>query len=177
MDPMTMMLLGSLGQGIFGSLFGGSQANKDRELQEKQLAQQKQLTQGQLGLQSTQMNPLAQQNDRQRAALMQALLGGARNFQVTPPGAGSYMPQLSGGLQIPEGGFSAETLAFSSPEARMAGEQEFRNRVTNATGKASAVPMASYGYSGMDPQEALRRALQGSLSGGRRAPAWSPEST
>lgn len=66
------------------------------------------------------------QQERQRQALLANILPGLRNAQVSPPGdLGRFTPQISGGFQLPEGGLSPETLAFFSPQARLASEETY----------------------------------------------------
>ncbi len=93
------------------------------------------------------VNAPERQDWRQSQALKAALMGGARPFKVqAPAGLGSYMPQISGGFNIPEGGFDAETLAFYSPEARLAQEQAF---YTSAAPFTAAPDMSAVGYGGI----------------------------
>ena len=98
-------------------------ALRQEQLQREQLAQQGAAT----GLQASQQDPLAQQRSRQQQALMAAILPGLRNAAVSSniPGMNQFMPQVSGGLRIPEGGFDPSTLSFFSPESRAASEGQY----------------------------------------------------
>jgi hypothetical protein len=82
------------------------QLQMEREQREREMLQR----QKELALQTA--NQVPQRQDwRQRQALMSAMLPGARNYQVTPPGdLARFTPQMSGGLRIPEGGFDQSTL-------------------------------------------------------------------
>lgn len=131
MDPITLAALIGGGSQLLGGLFGGigqgkmsaEQLRAQQEMQDKQL----QLSRDQMGLQSTQMDPLAQQKSRQQQALLAALLPGARNFQVSSnvPGMNQFMPQMTGGMKLPEGGLSPETLAFFGGPQRASAEAQF----------------------------------------------------
>ncbi|HYE77688.1 MAG TPA: hypothetical protein VEI97_06860 [bacterium] len=152
MDPGTIAILGALQLGG-GLLSGMGQQKMSRE----QIAAQERMQQRQLeaqrafqGLNATQMDPLAQQRSRQQMALMAAILPELRNVQVSSniPGMNQFIPQISGGLRIPEGGFSPETLAFSSPQARAAAEQNFRAQsdLVNTPMDGTRTPLSALGY-------------------------------
>lgn len=98
-------------------------ALRDEALRREQLQQQ----QGQLGLQATQQDPLAMQRSRQQQALMAAILPELRNVSISSniPGMNRFIPQISGGLRLPEGGFSKETLGYFSPDSRAAAEGQY----------------------------------------------------
>lgn len=121
-----------------------------------QLEQSRMLAEKELGLQATQMAP-QRQDWRQGQALLADILPQARNYQVTPPGdLGRYMPQLSGGLRLPEGGLSAEALSFYSPQSRLAAEMDLDRNAAMASGGRYATPdyaLAGYGPQGLQASQ------------------------
>lgn len=180
MDPVTAALIAqgaSTGLNFLGGLFSG---NSQEKLTKEQLAQQERLAnaqmenqrrtteaalvgsagqgtlnreqdRGKMGLEATQMDPLAQQRSRQRAAVMAAMLGNARPFSITPGGGGNdnFMPTFSGGFQVPEGGFGPETLAFSTPQARYASDLAFQKQATRVDPSFQAPDLGAAGYGAM----------------------------
>lgn len=142
MNPSTLNTIIGAGAPLLGGLLGGidqgKQNDKTMALQREQMAMQQQ----QLDLQRAQSVP-QQQNWRQAQALMAAILPGLQNAQVqAPAGYQQYMPQISGGFKIPEGGFGADTQAFFSPGARQAAEQDLQNAGYQAP---AAIPGAPKG--------------------------------
>jgi hypothetical protein len=141
MDPLTLALIMGgmqLGGGILSGMGQGAAQDKQNALTREQLAvQQRQFNaqheqqQGNFqtaqGLMASQQNPLAQQEARQRQAMLAAVMPGLRNVQVSSdiPGMNRFIPQVSGGMRLPEGGFGQDTLAFFSPEARAAAEGQY----------------------------------------------------
>ena len=157
MDPMTMMALASLGAQLGGSVMSGigqgkmsdAQIRAQQEMQAKQIG----LSRDQMGLQATQMDPLAQQKSRQQQALLAALLPNARNVSVSSnvPGMNQFMPNISGGMRLPEGGLSPETLAFFGGPQRASAEASF----FAANSPFAAPPaLSSMGYSQGDIAQA-----------------------
>jgi hypothetical protein len=112
--------------------------------------------QAEVGLQTAQAAP-SRQDWRQRQALVSAIMPQLRNAQVTPPGdLGRFTPQVSGGLRLPEGGFDAQTLAFFSPEARVAAEADLDRAGQMASGGQMPTPNyagGGYGQAGTAPAQ------------------------
>lgn len=110
-----------------------------------QLALQRQ----QLALQASQADPLAQQKSRQQQALLAAIMPGLRNASVSSgmPGMDRFIPQVSGGLRLPEGGFDADTLKMFSPESRANAEGSFYQQNQN-TMRAPNLSNVGYGQAG-----------------------------
>jgi hypothetical protein len=121
-----------------------------------QLEQARMLAEKENALQATQMAP-TRQNWRQGQALMADILPQARNFQVTPPmDLGRFMPQMSGGLRLPEGGLSPEALSFYSPQSRLAAEMDLDRNAAVASGGRYATPdyaLAGYGPQGLQASQ------------------------
>lgn len=173
MDPATISMLAGSGLNFLGNLFGG---NSQKKLTEQQLAEQKrqfdlsrqdqrqrdaasaigdartaeldrQQSQANAGLQSTQLDPLAQQRSRQRAAVMAALVGGARNYDVKPPSdIASSMPEISGGIRLPEGGFGPDVMSFFSPSARAGAEADFASARARVAPTSGVTDLSQVGY-------------------------------
>jgi hypothetical protein len=170
MDPMTMMMLASMGTQLAGGIMSGigqgkmsaEQIRAANEQQAKQLAFQRDQT----GLQSTQMDPLAQQKSRQQQALLAALLPEMRNASVSSniPGMNQFIPQISGGLRLPEGGFSPDTLKFFSEPARASAEAGF---FANASPFAPPPALSSLGYSQAGVQQAAASGGSPNLTNGQ----------
>jgi hypothetical protein len=131
-------------------------------MQDKQLALQRDQT----GLQSTQMDPLAQQKSRQQQALLAAILPEMRNASVTSniPGMNQFIPNIQGGLRIPEGGFSADTLKFFGEPARASAEAGF---FSNASPFAPPPALSSLGYTQAGVQQAAASGGQPNLTNGQ----------
>lgn len=158
MDPITIAALIGAGTNLFGGWMSGrgqqqmTEADRRHQLQtlQAQLLQNSQQFEttrgdnlGRLGLEVAQATPNRvdwRQNQAIRAAIMPEL----RNVSIqAPAGYGGYVPQISGGFRIPEGGFSAETLRAFSPEARLQGEEDLDMAGGLATGGRISPP--SYG--------------------------------
>lgn len=137
--------------------FGAEQAqlNRDAELQslKMQLEQSRMLQERQMALQASQAAP-ERQNWRQSQALLSAILPELRNVQVQAPGSlQRYVPQMSGGFRLPEGGLSPETLGFFSPQARLSAEQSFDKQAAMSSGGRTVAPdYAGAGYGPMGQQ-------------------------
>jgi hypothetical protein len=71
---------------------------------------------------------------------------------VAPEGFQQYVPQISGGFRIPEGGFSADTLKFFGDNAMLQGEKDLDKAGGIAAGGNYATP--SYGSIYGTPQAA-----------------------
>jgi hypothetical protein len=166
MDPFTLSALISGGTQLLGGLLGGIGQGKtsaeDRRAAEEAQKRQLALQRDQTGLQSTQMDPLAQQKSRQQQAILAALMPEMRNASVSSnvPGMNQFIPQISGGLRLPEGGFSPDTLKFFSEPARASAEAGF---FANASPFAPPPPLSSLGYS----QAAIQQAQGPNLTNGQ----------
>ncbi len=169
MDPETRAAIVSGGFQLGGGLLAGAGQSKENEKNRETSAEQAalnrqlelyiaQLNQGQRqneqGLNVQQMAP-SRQDWRQRQAMMADILPGLRNAQVTPPGdLGRFTPQISGGMRIPEGGFSPQALQFFSPEARASAEADLDRAGALASGGRAPTPdyrAAGYGMAGAGP--------------------------
>lgn len=116
-----------------------------------QLEQARILAQNQMGVQGQLAAP-TRQDWRQKQAVLADVLPQLRNVQVQAPGdLGRYMPQISGGLQLPQGGLSQSALAFFSPSARLGAEQDLDKQLAQSTGGNYTAPNYSalgYGSAG-----------------------------
>jgi hypothetical protein len=112
-----------------------------------QLEQSRMLQEKQMGMQAAQAAP-NRQNWRQSQALLSAILPELRNAQVQAPGSlQRYVPQMSGGFRLPEGGLPQEALQFFSPQARLGAEQDFDRQAAMSSGGRTVAPdYASAGY-------------------------------
>lgn len=124
--------------------FTGQQADLNRQQESQALAQQlaqaRMLAERQAAFQGATTAP-SRQNWRQSQALAADILPGLRNVQVQAPGnLQRFMPQISGGLRLPEGGLSQQALAFYSPEARLGAEQDLDRATSIASGGRMAAP-------------------------------------
>lgn len=163
MDPITMAALIQTGSQLIGGLMQGKGQAKDAELARQQqiktlLAQldanraqfetSRQDQQGKLGLEVANSVPERvgwRQNQAVRAALMPEM----RNVNImAPAGMQQFVPQMSGGLKIPEGGFGPDTLKFFSENARLQGEADLDTAGMNATGGQGSTPSYSAIYGG-----------------------------
>ena len=123
------MIGSALLQGL-GGLFGAKSASKDAKTSLAEQQRQFDLTRGdQLkrdAVSASQVDPLKQQKSRGNMALMAAILPQLRNSSVTAPaGMQRFVPQVSGGFRIPEGGFGQDALKFFSEGSRAGSEAEF----------------------------------------------------
>lgn len=129
MDPLTIALIGG-GMSALGGLFGGISQGKSNAASlaenKRQFDASNALNQQQLTNQSTQLDPLAQQKKRAQFALLASLLPGFSNFSVqAPSGMSQFVPQMSGGLQLPSGGIDPSVLKYFSPDSAAAAETDF----------------------------------------------------
>jgi hypothetical protein len=108
------------------------------------------LQERQMALQASQAAP-ERQNWRQSQALMAAILPELRNAEVQAPASlQRYVPQMSGGFRLPEGGLPPEALQFFSPQARLGAEQDFDRQAAMSSGGRTVAPdYASAGYGAM----------------------------
>lgn len=123
-------LLGNVLSGIGQGKMSEAQLQQARELalRQEQLSREQLAQQGaRTGLAAQGPDPLAFQRERQQQALLAAILPQLRNVSVSSnvPGMNRFIPQVSGGLRLPEGGFDAATLAYFSPEARANAEGQY----------------------------------------------------
>lgn len=199
MSPFTSAAMINSGASIAGNVIAGigqgKQAEADREQRIRELlALQAQYEQtrsdnmGKVGLETANATP-NRVAWRQNQAVMNAMMPGMRNFEVqAPAGMEAYVPQTSGGLRIPEGGFSPETLKFFSDSAMLAGEEDLDMAGAVASSGRQSTPnyAAAYGGNGsnassrvstasaalraQDEANARRRqqAMTGALSTGSR---------
>lgn len=158
MDPLTMSALIGGGMQLFGNILGGigqgKQQEKDRQQRIQELLAQLGFQQEQaemnradqmarLGMEATMATP-DRVNWRQNQAIRGAIMPQLRNFAVqAPAGLEGFMPTMTGGLRIPERGFSPETLKHFSEQAMLAGEEDLDRSALQATGGRSTP--ASYG--------------------------------
>ena len=129
-DPVTIAMIGSAALQGLGGMFSANSASKSNQAQLLEQQRQFDLTRQDQSRRdrasASQMDPLLQQKSRGNMAMLAAILPGLRNFQVNAPaGMQKFVPQMSGGFRIPEGGFGQETLKFFSPESRASSEAEF----------------------------------------------------
>ena len=159
MDPYTSAALVSglfsLGGGIAGGIGQGQQSAADRAQQLRTLFAQLGVNldmfeqnrgdqNARLGLETTQATP-NRVDWRQRQAMLGEIMPGLRNAEVHSniPGMDRFIPRVTGGLRIPEGGFSPETLKFFGQSAMHQGEMDLDRAGQLATGGRLATP--SYG--------------------------------
>jgi len=169
MDPLTLSAIIGGASNLFGGIFGGIGKSKDDAAQrafEQQMADQQYRQQLQslgitLGQQDSQFQQTQAQNQaeqglktantapdrvawRQNQAIQAAIMPGLRNAQViAPEGFQQYVPQITGGFRIPEGGFDANTLKFFGDNAMLQGEKDLDTAGGIAAGGKYATP--SYG--------------------------------
>lgn len=145
---------GAIGADFLGGLLGGK-SNADQAA--AQLAEQKRqadlqnlMAQQTLALQTqaqknsaSQLDPLYQQKKRAQFAMLAALLPGFQNFGVGAPGnMAKFVPQVSGGFQLPAGGFGADMMKYFSPNSAASAENDFRNQ----TGLSNGAALTALGY-------------------------------
>jgi hypothetical protein len=89
---------------------------------------------------------------RQNQAMAAAIMPGLRNASVSSniPGMNSFIPQISGGLRIPEGGFGPDVLSKFGDKAMLAGEMDLDRAANVASDGMTATPDygAVYGPAG-----------------------------
>lgn len=172
-NPYVQSALVSGGIGLAGGLISGAGQSKQNEQNNAASAEQAALNrqlelylaqmnqkqrQAEVGLQTATQAP-SRQDWRQRQAMMADILPGLRNASVTPPGdLGRFTPQISGGLRLPEGGFSPEALSFFSPQARVSAEADLDRAGQAASGGQMPTPnyaSAGYGPAGAGPAQGV----------------------
>lgn len=153
-------LLG-VGSGIASAIGQGKQAKASEQLARDQMAQSQGQFNASLAQQQAQANPLAQQQYRQKQALLSALISGARNIQA-PAGLQGYVG--SGGITIPEGGFGSDVTAFYSPSARANAEGDW---YAQTGAKPIDLSSVGYGSSGVAPTQRAKSYYQSSLAANR----------
>jgi len=96
---------------------------------------------GQTGLEVQQQTP-NRVGWRQNQAMLAAIMPELRNASVSSgiPGMNAFIPQISGGLRIPEGGFSPSTLKFFGDNAMLTGETDLDRQGQIASGGRMAIP-------------------------------------
>lgn len=112
-----------------------------------QLEQARILAQNQMGVQGQLASP-TRQDWRQKQATLADVLPQMRNVSIQPPGdLARYMPQMSGGLRLPEGGLSQSALSFFSPQSRLSAESDLDKQLALSTGgNYNAPDYANSGY-------------------------------
>jgi hypothetical protein len=128
-NPSTnQLMLAQMGLGFGSGLMqGNAQKNMNRDNQLTGLAQliaQIQQAENQNRLSATQMDPLLQQRSRANFAAEGDVMKAARPVEMQFSGE-TGMGSLSGGMAIPQGGFSDHTKGFYAPEAAASAEAEF----------------------------------------------------
>jgi hypothetical protein len=172
MSPQTQNALIGTGTSLLGGYLSQRNTNQQNTQQQQaqaalasmnnqsqtqnlamQLEQARILAQNQMGVQGQQASP-TRQDWRQKQALLADILPQARNVQITPPGdLGRYMPQMSGGMRLPEGGLSAQALQFYSPQSRLSAETTLDKQLAQSTGGNYTAPdYANLGYGPMGQQ-------------------------
>lgn len=162
--------------GIAGGIMDSKNNAANAALQQQQLAQQQKQfdasqaqqqgqfdtsqknAQGVTALNATQLNPLAQQQSRQKNALLTALLA---NFSPTSYSGGSFS---GGAASTLPAAFNAAS-SFFSPDATKAADQTFQDQAKASTGGAyqgANVGGAGYDNSGLS---ALLAQLKGKVGG------------
>ena len=131
-----------------------AQLGVDMEKFDRTMAQ----AQAENALTATQQTP-NRVNWRQDQAMRAAVMPGLRNTSVSSPIAGmdAFIPQISGGLRIPEGGFGPDTMKFFGDNAMLQGEADLDRAGSIASGGRYATPNygAIYGEPGRQAQTQL----------------------
>ena len=134
--------------------------------------QSNRLSRDRTGVEATQLDPYTQQRSRQSQAIMAAMLPGMRNASVSSniPGMNQFIPQVSGGVRIPEGGFGQDVLSFFSPESRANAEGEYwRNAAPFA--EPPNLSNVGYGQAGASPTAGAQQARNDFLARDERSKA------
>lgn len=158
MDPLTLSTIIGVGGNLLGGLLSGAGQSKENatsrahqlQMLLAQLDSQRQQyetargdEQAKTALDAATTNP-TRVNWRQNQAIQNAIMPQLRNVSVNAPmGMGAYVPQVSGGLRLPEGGFSPDTLKFFNDNAMLQGEMDL-DRAAGAASGGRSTP-ASYG--------------------------------
>jgi hypothetical protein len=111
---------------------------------------------------------------RQNQAMAAAIMPGLRNVSVSSniPGMSRFIPQISGGLRIPEGGFGPDVLSKFGDKAMLAGEMDLDKAAAVASDGQSVTPDygAVYGEPGRTGASQVS-ALSGQLQTDEKARA------
>lgn len=137
----------NVGAGLLEGANQTSQQNQTAEQQRNELAERKRqfdLTQGQQqgsqALAATQMDPFAQQKQRQRQALLEQLLKGMKPVSYADG-------KFSGGLNEMDPALMAKIGSYFTPGARQAAEGQFAGAANAASaGKYGQPDYAALGY-------------------------------
>lgn len=181
MDPFTLAALIGGGSSILGGIIGGAGQAKASEADRRhqvemlmaqlsaangQFEQGRQDDQGALGLKTANTAP-DRVAWRQNQAIQSAIMPGLRNFSVKAPmGMEQYVPQMSGGFKIPEGGFDQNTLKFFGDDAMLQGEMDLDRQGSIASNGRYATP--SYGSIYGSPQAAAGESAANTASANLR---------
>lgn len=152
---LAQMGLSALGGGLSASAQAKSTKDQQRsDLAARLAAIQQQQNEAQLA--ATQMNPLAQQTDRANFSAWGDVMRNAKpvDMQFDP---NSGFGSLSGGMSIPQGGFSQDTLNFFKPANAATAEGEFYG----AAGTPYDLAGAGYGGNATNGSELLSQRLAG----------------
>lgn len=175
MDPLSAALvLSSIGGGIFSGLQQGKVSKEqlreaarqfgiNLDVQQGNIEQANVNAQQQQALQGVQETP-NRVGWRQNQALQAAILPGLRNARVSSPipGMNAFIPQVSGGFRIPEGGFGPDTMKFFGDNAMMQGEYDLDRAVQGASGGRAPITgyTGVYGEGGQPFEDALATVQQ-----------------
>jgi hypothetical protein len=169
-------------QNQFAAQQNTQQQQAELQKLQMQLEQSRMLQERQMALQASQAAP-ERQNWRQSQALLSAILPELQNASVQAPGnLQRYVPQMSGGFRLPEGGIPQEALQFFSPQARLSAEQSFDKQAAMSSGGRTVAPdYAGAGYGPMGQaasqdvnsysQSILEQILQQQPTAGGQSPA------
>jgi hypothetical protein len=139
------MALISGGSNLLGSILaGGAQgemseaqiraALQELGLDEAKFSEMLRQAQGKAAVEGIQETP-NRVGWRQNQALAAAIMPNVRNVSVSSPipGMNRFIPQIGGGVRIPEGGFGPDTLKFFGEKAMLAGETDLDKAVSTAS--------------------------------------------
>lgn len=117
------------GGAALGAIGQNSIASKDRKVNQQAMLQNLLMQQQQQAMQASQLNPYTQLQAGQNMAMRGELMPNATNagFNFNPAtGMGSF----TGGMQIPQGGFSQATQQMFSPDAQHGALDQFQQATT-----------------------------------------------
>ena len=136
MDPFSIAALLS---GVGGSILDAFGAGKQRELEQKLTREQMAAQKQQFGVQATQLDPFAQQKQRQKQALLAQIMQG---FTPTSYGGG----QFSGGLRAALPDALKQISSYFGPNAMAGAESAFQQTVQGASPSYVAPGRSTVGY-------------------------------
>ncbi len=111
------------------------QQQGNQDIQRQLALREEQMGRERTGLEAAGPNPLAWQALRQRMALSRAILPELRNVKIqAPTDYARFVPQVSGGFRIPEGGFGPNVMQQFSPETLAAAEGDYWRAAAPFTG-------------------------------------------